>query len=126
MKARTITAMVLALLVPGAGHLFLGKRGRAAAFFIIILALFLIGLSVDGRLYTPEGGIINQLCTLGSIGIGLPYFIAHHFGPFGDIRSLTFEYGSAFTLTAGLMNYLLIADAYDIAEGKKKEEEAPA
>ena len=126
MKARTITAMVLALLVPGAGHLFLGKRGRAAAFFVIILSLFLIGLAVDGRLYTPEGGIINQLATLGSIGMGLPYLIARHFGPFGDVRSITFEYGSAFTLTAGLMNYLLIADAYDIAEGKKKEEEAPA
>lgn len=123
MKPRTITAMVLAFLVPGAGHFFLGKRGRAAAFFVIILALFLIGLSIDGRLYTPEGGIINQLATLGSIGTGLPYFVARHFGPFGDVRSITFEYGSAFTLTAGLMNLLLLADAYDIAEGKKKEDE---
>jgi hypothetical protein len=119
MKARTITSMVLALLVPGAGHLYLGRRGRAAAFFGIIITLFLIGLSIDGRLYTPEGGLLNQLATLGSIGVGLPYFIAQHFGPFGDVRSITFEYGTTFTLTAGLMNLLLVADAYDIAEEKK-------
>lgn len=119
MKSRTITAMVLALLIPGAGHLFLRKYGRAAAFFVIVLALFVIGLAVDGHLYTPDGSALERLATMGSVGIGLPYFIARHFGPFGDIRSITFEYGTAFTLTAGLMNWLLIADAYDIAEEKK-------
>jgi hypothetical protein len=119
MKSRTITAMVLALLIPGAGHLFLRKYGRAAAFFAIVLALFVIGLSIDGHLYTPDGSALERLATAGSVGIGLPYFIARHFGPFGDIRSITFEYGTAFTLTAGLMNWLLIADAYDIAEEKK-------
>lgn len=120
MKGRTITAMVLALLLPGAGHLFLGRRGRAASFFAIIVALFVIGISIDGHLYTPDGGLLNQLATLGSMGIGLPYFIARHFGPFGDIRSITFEYGSTFTLTAGLMNLLLVADVYDIAEDRKE------
>jgi hypothetical protein len=119
MKPRTITSMVLALLVPGAGHLFLGRYGRAAAFFVIILSLFVIGLSIDGHLYTPGGGALDRLATMGSVGIGLPYFIARHFGAFGDIRSITYEYGTAFTLTAGLMNWLLIADAYDIAEEKK-------
>ncbi len=119
MRPRTLTAMVLALLVPGAGHLFLARYGRAAAFFAIVLSLFIIGLSIDGHLYTLDGTALDRLATMGSVGIGLPYFIARHFGPFGDIRSITFEYGSAFTLTAGLMNWLLIADAYDIAEEKK-------
>ena len=39
MNRRTITAMLLALLVPGAGHLYLGRRGRAAIFFTIIVFL---------------------------------------------------------------------------------------
>jgi len=120
MKGRTLTALFLGLLLPGAGHLFLGKRGRAAAFFLIIVTLFVIGLAINGHLYTPQGGVLNELATVGSAGIGLPYFIAHHFGPFGDIRTITYEYGSTFTLTAGLMNLLLLTDVYDIAEDRKE------
>ena len=31
-----------------------------------------------------------------------------------------YEYGAAFMLTAGLMNLLLILDAWDIAKGRKE------
>lgn len=120
MKKRTVTAMLLALLIPGAGHIFLRRHARGVAFFAIVLALFGIGLLIDGHLYTPEGGLLNLLATIGSMGIGSPYFIARYFGTFGDIRAITYEYGSTFTLTAGLMNLLLVADAYDIAEGRKE------
>ena len=36
------------------------------------------------------------------------------------VRSVTYEYGNTFLLTAGLMNLLLILDAYDIATGRKE------
>ncbi len=121
MKTRTLIAMFLAFLVPGAGHLFLGKRGRAAAFFAIVVVLFVIGLAIDGRLYTPEqGSFLSLLATIGSMGAGLLYFIGRAVGPPGDITSITFEYGTAFTLTAGLMNLLLVLDSYDIAEEHKE------
>ena len=120
MNKRTVTAIVLAFLVPGAGHFYLGRRARAVGFFLIILFMFVIGLMIDGRLYTvQEGNVLSLLATLGSMGAGLPYFIARHFGDFGDVRSIPFEYGSAFTLTAGLMNLLLVLDSFDIAEGRK-------
>ena len=120
MKSRSITAMVLAFLVPGLGHLYLGRRARAITFFCVVMVLFAIGLAVDGRLYTPEqGNILSLLATIGSMGLGAPYFIARMFGTHGDITSITFEYGTAFILSAGLMNLLLILDAYDIAEEKK-------
>jgi hypothetical protein len=35
------------------------------------------------------------------------------------VRIPTYEYGSTFLLTAGLMNLLLILDAFDIASGRK-------
>jgi TM2 domain-containing membrane protein YozV len=121
MNKRTITAMVLALLIPGAGHFYLGRRARAAAFFAIILVLFVIGLSIDGRLYTvQEGNVLSLLATIGSMGSGLLYFIARGMREFGDVTSITFEYGTAFTLTAGLMNLLLVLDSFDIAEGRKE------
>jgi hypothetical protein len=121
MRARSLIAMLLAFVVPGGGHFYLGRRARAAAFFCIVLALFAIGLSIDGRLYWFErGNLLADLATLGSMGAGPLYFIARGMGVSGDITSITFEYGSAFTLTAGLMNLLLILDSYDIAEGRKE------
>jgi hypothetical protein len=112
--------MVLALLVPGAGHLYLGRRARAAVFFCVIISLFLAGIALDGRLYTTEpGGLLSLLATIGEMGIGIPYLIARKMGIPGDITSITYEYGTAFMLTAGLMNLLLVVDAFDIAEGRK-------
>jgi hypothetical protein len=121
MNRRSIVAMVLAYLIPGAGHFYLGLRARAVAFFCVVLFLFVIGLSIDGRLYTlQQGNLLSFLATLGSMGAGVLYFIARATGPYGDVRSITFEYGTAFTLTAGLMNLLLVLDAYDIATGRKE------
>ena len=115
--------MVLAYLVPGAGHFYLGYRRRAAAFFIIVVFLFVIGLSIDGNLYNlRESGraLLRVLASFGSMGSGILYFAARAMGPHGDVTSMTYEYGTTFTLTAGLMNLLLVLDCFDIAEGKKK------
>jgi TM2 domain-containing membrane protein YozV len=120
MDLRTLTAVLFAFLVPGAGHFYLGRRARAVAFFGIVLFLFLVGLAVDGKLYTMEPGKpLTFLATIASMGLGLPYFIARAAGPFGDVMSITYEYGTAFALTAGLMNMLLILDSFDIARQRK-------
>lgn len=121
MKKRSLTAVVLALFLPGAGHYYLGRRGRALAFFGIVLFMFIVGLALHGKLYVWEAGKpLSVLASIGSMGIGLPYFIARMMGPFGDLGSITYEYGTAFSLTAGLMNLLLVLDAYDIAEARKE------
>jgi hypothetical protein len=121
MNSRSVIAMLLAFIVPGGGHFYLGRRGRALAFFAIIVFLFVIGLLIDGRLYTIEkGNVLSMLATLGSMGSGTLYFAGRALAGRGDITSMTFEYGTAFTLTAGLMNLLLVLDCYDIAEGRKE------
>ena len=115
--------MVLAFLVPGAGHYYLGYRRRALAFFAIVVFMFVVGLSIDGNLYTlKESGraLLRVLASFGSMGSGILYFAAKAMGPHGDVTSITYEYGTTFTLTAGLMNLLLVLDCFDIAEGKKK------
>ena len=121
MNRRTVSAMLLAYLIPGAGHIYLGRRGRGFAYFAIIAFLFVTGLALEGRLYTIQAGnVLSLLATLGSMGAGLFYFVGRMIGPPGDLTSLTFEYGTAFTLTAGLMNLLLVLDSFDIAEGRKE------
>ncbi len=123
MNKRSIVAMVLAYLVPGAGHFYLGHRGRALAFFAIVVLMFVTGLSIDGNLYTlRESGraLLKVLASLGSMGAGILYFVARAIGDHGDVTSLTYEYGTTFTLTAGLMNLLLVLDCFDIAGGRKQ------
>jgi TM2 domain-containing membrane protein YozV len=123
MKGRTFLAVFLAYLVPGAGHLYLGRRARAITFFCIVVLMFVIGVAIDGDLYTlghSNGSILRLLAALGSIGAGVIYWIANGMGVHGDVTSITFEHGTAFTITAGLMNLLLMLDVFDIAQGRKE------
>ncbi|HVT45546.1 MAG TPA: DUF6677 family protein [Thermoanaerobaculia bacterium] len=121
MRRKAITAMILALVIPGAGHLYLGRKSRAVVFFCVVIFMFAMGLWLDGKLYVPQRGQpLTILATLASMGIGIPYLLARIAGPFGDPFSFTYEYGTAFALTAGLMNLLLVLDSFDIAENRKE------
>ncbi len=116
-------AMALAWLFPGLGHLSLGRRRTALAFALIVTATFLAGISFQGRLYTVEAGQpLTMLATFAVYGAGLLNIAARLLSdnPGGTILSPTYEYGCAFLLTAGLMNLLLVLDAWDIATGRKR------
>ena len=122
-KRSPVVAMVLAWLVPGLGHFYLGRRRTAIAFAVIVALTFLAGLSFQGRLYTIEDGQpLTILATFAVYGAGLLNLAARALleNPGGTILAPTFEYGCAYLLTAGLMNLLLILDAHDIAAGKKR------
>ncbi len=57
--ARRGAAVVAAWLVPGAGHLVLGKRGRALLFFLTIIGAFVLGLILNGHLYWPTVAVFS-------------------------------------------------------------------
>lgn len=112
--------MLLAFLVPGAGHFVLGRRRRGVAFFGIVASMFVVGLLADGRVYSfAPGRLLNNLGTLGAMGSGLLYVLGRWLGGEGDVLSATYEHGTAFVLTAGVMNLLLVLDTFDIAEERK-------
>ncbi len=114
-------AALLAWIVPGAGHLYLGRWGRAAAFLGLVLFSAALGCLLQGRLFEVVADQpLSRLGTFASMGMGIPYFLLRLvFGYHGDLLSATYEYGSAFLLTAGLMNLLVVLDAWDIAHGRK-------
>lgn len=116
-------AMVLAWLVPGLGHFYLGRRRTAAAYLVLVAVTFLAGLSFQGRLYSVEAGQpLTILATFAVYGAGLLNIGARALSenPGGMILAPTYEYGCAYLLTAGLMNLLLVLDAHDLAAGKKR------
>ena len=107
--------------IPGAGHLWLGRLQKAALFFAALLLMFAIGVAIEGCLFPlafaePFVG----LSALADLGIGMPYVAARAMGlGTGDPRAVTYEYGNTFLIVAGLLNVLVVLDAYDIATGRK-------
>lgn len=107
--------------VPGAAHLWLGRRVKGLVFLVALPLMFAIGIAVAGRLF-PFGfkEPLVGLEALADLGVGLPYFVATILGyGAGDVTAVTYEYGNAFIVVAGLLNMLVIIDAYDIALGRK-------
>jgi hypothetical protein len=121
-EGNPVIAIALAWLVPGLGHIYLKRWQRGLAFLLLVLAALTVGGMLGGNLYRPEAGQpLSLLATAGAMGMGLPYFILRYaLGYTGDVMGAGYEYGSAFLLTAGLMNWLLVLDAWDIVRGKKE------
>lgn len=111
----------LSWLVPGLGHLLQKKTIKAAVFFFGILFLLAMGLLMKGKFY--DTAVMHPLLLLGflgDLGNGLFYFIIKFSNlAFGDITAVTYHYGTAYMASAGLLNYLVALNAFDIAKGRK-------
>jgi hypothetical protein len=112
---------VAAWAVPGAAHLWLGRRSKGLIFLVALLLMFAIGIGIRGRLFPFDfSEPLVGLAALADLGVGLPYFIASALGyGAGEVTAVTYEYGNAFIIVAGLLNLLVMIDAYDIALGRK-------
>ena len=107
--------------VPGEGHLLLGRLQKGLTFLVALTLMFVFGLWLQGRLFPIE---IRQplvaLAALADMGIGVPFFVARQAGAgAGRVIAWTYEYGNAFLIVAGLMNMLVVLDAFDVAQGRK-------
>jgi hypothetical protein len=113
--------LAVAWLVPGAGHLWLGRRQKGLIFLVVLPLMFGLGLWLKGRLFPFEPSEpLVALAALADVAAGLPNIIAHLAGAgAGDVTAITWEYGNTFTIVAGLLNLLVVLDVYDVAEGRK-------
>ena len=121
--AAAIPACLFAWLLPGAGHLYLGRIGKGLVFLGAIGALFVLGVLMDAGLQMHLGfdDPLALLRSLAQMALGVPYFLARAFGfEAGRVTSVTYEYGNTFTEVGGLLNVLVILDAYDVAVGRKR------
>jgi hypothetical protein len=118
---RLLLVCGLAWLIPGAGHLLQGRRQKGIIFLLALPIMFVVGLWLEGRLFPLE--VSDPLVFLGGIanrGVGLPYLIARLMDAgLGTVTAASYEYGNTFLMTAGLLNFLVILDAFDIAKGRK-------
>ena len=107
--------------IPGAGHLWLGRRQKGLTFLVTLPLMFVTGLWLEGRLFPFElTQPLVALAAFADLGMGLPYVAAKLLGAgAGRVVAVTYEYGNSFLIVAGLMNMLVVIDAFDVAEGRK-------
>jgi hypothetical protein len=122
MKTRAIFSLIIGWFIPGLGHVLLKKYGRGLVFFLCICCMTTLGLLIGGKIYSFQTeNPLTILAFFSDVGIGVLYFLSKVFPiGLGDIKAMTFEFGTAYIAGAGLLNYLVALDAFDIASGKKK------
>src|ERR1017187_7550351 len=80
-RTSPLLVLVAGWLVPGAGHLLLGKWIRAALLMVSVLGMFAIGIALQGKIYTPNTGEpLDILGFLGDLGAGALYGLARLLG----------------------------------------------
>jgi hypothetical protein len=117
----SVIAPAIGWLIPGAGHLIQKRWVRGLLLMGSIVTMFVLGLLMEGRVYSPNGGdILDILGFVGDVGAGGLYIVtqAKDLGQ-GAIAHATADYGTKFLIVAGLLNFISVADAYHIAIGKK-------
>ena len=107
--------------VPGAGHLWLGRRQKGLVFLLALVSMFVIGLMLRGRIFSMDlSDPLVTLIAIADMGLGLPWMLARMLGAgAGEVTAVTYEYGNCFLIVAGLLNFLVILDAFDIAMGRR-------
>jgi hypothetical protein len=121
MKIKGIGFMILGWVVPGLGHAVQKKYVRAVLFLVSISAMTGLGLAMGGRVYPFQtDNPLTILAFLADLGNGLFYGLARVLGwGGGQLERATFEFGTAYIAGAGLLNFLIALDAYDLGAGKK-------
>lgn len=113
--------LIAGWLVPGAGHFFVGKWVRGALIAIAIIAMFFLGLAMQGKIYTSAEDILGLLGMVGDLGSGLLYFIGRAAGWGGvPVQTTVADYGKVFIVVAGLLNIIAAVDAHNLRTGRKQ------
>jgi len=117
----TLVAPLAGWLVPGLGHVIQKRWIRGALLFVCVVAMWVLGLGMKGKVYSPNtGDILDMLGFIGDIGAGGLYLLSKNMelGE-GAIFRATADYGTKYIVVAGLLNIICLVDAYHIAAKKK-------
>ena len=116
-----VVAPLAGWLVPGLGHLIQRRWVRGLLLMISVLAMFFVGLGMEGKLYAANtGDILDMLGFVGDIGGGGLYILGRVMDwGHGAVYMATADYGTKYVIVAGLLNVIAAVDAHQIAIGKK-------
>jgi hypothetical protein len=112
--------LIAGWLVPGAGHFLVRKWGRGALLALAIVSMFVLGIAMQGKVYSSAHDIIDMLGFVGDLGSGLLYIGSRVLGFGADgAQVTTADYGTRFIVVAGLLNVIAAVDAHNLRTGRK-------
>ena len=137
---RTLLAVLAGWVLPGLGHVLLGRVRRGLFFGVLLWASFGFGMAHDARvsLRDEKQPLLTGLQIVANLGMG-PVDLVTRLFVYGEVaysmngdddatervekfrareRSPLSIYGTAYVWTAGLMNLLLLFDLWDIGRGR--------
>jgi hypothetical protein len=116
-----VVAPALGWLIPGAGHLIQRRWIRGVVIMVCIVAMYVLGLAMQGKVYTPNSGdLLDMLGFIGDLGAGGLYIVTRALDAGqGAIYRAVADYGTKFIVVSGLLNVIAAVDAHHIALGKK-------
>ena len=108
-------------LVPGLAHVLIGRWVRGLIFASCVLVMLALGLAMHGKLYDLQfDEPLHIFAFIANIGAGIAYWMAERFGlGLGTMTWPSYDYGTTYLWVSGLLNYLIVLDAFDIAQGRK-------
>lgn len=126
-------AVILAWLIPGAGHFYQRRYAKSSIFFLSILSSFVLGMFVGGGrcVYASWNSVEKRWQYVIQAGVGLPAMPAAYQAYYGkpgqfmappsstdDLSKWNAEtasgmdMGTLYTMIAGLLNMLVMFDAF--------------
>jgi len=109
-----VAALALGWILPGAGHAYAGRWGKAALFFVAVTGLLVTGLALaDGTNLLPDRlWFAAQVCAGGPALALTP--VSQYIATLGPIdwADPYHEMGTLYTAVAGFLNLLVMMDAY--------------
>lgn len=120
-SSQAIAFALIAWMLPGLGHLLLRRWKKAAAFFLAVAALLVLGCLMRGDVFVPgSDGPLGTLGFFADIGSGAFYFLARALElPRADLSSTAGNYGTRFIAAGGIINVLAVIDAFETAARRK-------
>jgi hypothetical protein len=82
--------------------------------------MFILGIAMQGNLYSGASDILHILGLAGDLGNGLLFVFAKLLGLGADpVQVTTADWGTRFIVVAGLLNVIAAVDAHNLRTGRK-------
>jgi hypothetical protein len=118
-------AALLAWMIPGLGHLYQGRTGKGLLFFICVLGTFVFGMWIgDGKVVYASTA--NEEPWRWPDSFDRDTIQPNELARWTIEQHPRYELGTVYTVIAGLLNILVICDAYAgplVLAPRKKEKE---
>jgi hypothetical protein len=107
-------AFIMAYLVPGWGHFYLGKKILGCFLFFAVVSVYGIGVFLGGGILWEEMNVLTVLAYIVKFFNGVPFLSIFFYQLFRDSVLYFNDIGTTFILVSGSLNVLIMIHLLDV------------